>query len=229
MQFDSESCMLRMREDLQKPGNKLEGGFCMDNIRAVSEEIGRLAQMELTQVKEAVATSLEELITSGNENHYVYWAKKIEGVGNARAHGARDGSGVVNVAVISGNASEASPALIQAVADYIETQRPVGASPVVFTASGIDVTLSAIVTLRPNYTITEIRENAIQKLTDWLVNISFSKNEPSLSYSKVGSILFSVPGVEDIPAYTINGGRESIPGNFDNYFSLKEVVISGSS
>jgi len=226
MQFDSESSMLRMREDLQRPGNKLEGGFCMDNIRAVSEEIGRLAEMELTQVKEALATSLEELITSGNENHYVYWAKKIDGVGNARAEGLRDGSGVVNIALISSNASEVSPAVIQAVSDYIETQRPVGAQPVVFTASGISVTVSAVVTLRPGYTASEIRESAVQKLTDWLVNISFSKSNPNLSYSKVGSILFSIPGVEDIPAYTINGGRDSIPGNFDNYFSLEEVAVS---
>lgn len=225
MLFDAESCRLRMREALKAPGNKLEGGFCMDNIQAVAEEIGRFCEMELAQVKETIARGQEEMITSGNENHYVYWAKQIDGVGNARAKGVRDGSGVVYVAIISDNATEASPELLQSVADYIDTQRPVGAKPIVIAAEGIDITVEAHVTLLQGYLAEDIQAKAKKEIEEWLVNIAFGKENTNLSYAKVGSILFSITGVEDIPAYTINGGRDSIQGDFDNYFSLDEVII----
>lgn len=229
MQFDAESCMLRMRDALQNPGNKIEGGFCMDNIRAVAEEIGRLDNMELALVKEAIAKNQEELVTAGNENHYIYWAKKVPGVGNARAKGKRDGSGIVYVSIISDKATAATQELLEAVAAYIATQRPVGACPVISAAEGISVTVEVTVALRPGYSADDIRAVAKQKLEDWLINISFSKKTTDLSYSKVGSILFNVPGVDDIPAYTINGGRDSIKGDFDNYFSLAGVIIHASA
>lgn len=229
MQFDAESCMLRMRDALNVPGNKVEGGFCMDNIQAVAEEIGRLSEMELAQVKEAIAKNQEELVTAGNENHYIYWAKQVNGVGNARAKGKRDGSGVVYVSIISDKATAASKELLDAVAAYIATQRPVGAQPIISAAEGINVTVEATVTLRPGYSAEDVRAVAKQKLEDWLINISFSKKTTDLSYSKVGSILFNVPGVDDIPAYTVNGGRESVLGDFDNYFSLAEVVIHATA
>lgn len=226
MQFDAESSMLRMRDALKNPGNKLEGGFCMDNIQAVAEEIGRLSEMELALVKETIAKGQEEMITSGNETHYVYWAKQIDGVGSARARGERDGSGVVYVAILSDEATEASQELLEAVADYIDTQRPVGAHPIVIAAESINVTVEATVILRPGYTAEDIQTQAAQELKRWMVDIAFNKENTSLSYTKVGSILYSIAGIDDIPAYTINGERDSIQGDFDNYFSLEEVAIN---
>ena len=50
-------------------------------------------------------------------------------VGNARAYGVRDGSGVVYVALITPEATAPSEETIHLVEEYIKTQRPVGAKP----------------------------------------------------------------------------------------------------
>ena len=39
--FSTDAILQRMRDSLENPANKLEGGFCMDNLQAVAEEIDR--------------------------------------------------------------------------------------------------------------------------------------------------------------------------------------------
>lgn len=67
-----------------------------------------------------------------------------------------------------------------------------------------------------------------QKLASHLLEISFSKKAPNLSYHKVGDILFDVPGISDVSDFTINNGHETISGEFDEFFALEEVELSAS-
>ncbi len=228
MEFDAVSVCQRMRDDLVNPTNKLEGGFCMDNLQAVSEEVARLYYQTIVPLKEKIAENKEELITSGNENHYVYWAKKVPGVGNARAYAVRDGSGEVYVAIVTDQASTPDQELLDAVAAYIEEQRPVGAKPMIVAATSISVTVMGTVVLKVGYTIDEVTEVFRQKLASHLLEISFSKKDPNLSYHKVGDILFDVPGISDVSDFTINNGHETISGEFDEFFALEEVELSAS-
>lgn len=227
MQFDLENCLSRMKEALQNPANQLEGGFCMDNLRAVSQEIARFNSMELALVKAKIAEVQESVITAGNENHYVYLAKQVPGVGNARAKGLRDGSGIVLISVISDSVTAPSPELLDAVSSYLEARRIVGAGLVISAAEGIDVALDATIVLRQGYTLEEVTSEALQNLQTWLTGIAFGQGSNAhLSYAKVGDILFDVPGVGDVLSYTINGGRDNLQGNFNQYFQLKEVELN---
>ncbi len=225
MDFDAVSICARMRADLQNPANRLEGGFCMDNLQAVSEELARLNYMELVPLKAKIAEAKEELITSGNENH-IYWAKKVPGVGNARAVGVRDGSGEVLVAVVTDKAGEPDAELLAKVAAYIEEQRPVGARPIIVGAVGVPVSVRGKVALKPGYSIDEVSAAFRRRLQEHFLQIAFSKSNPNLSYHLVGSMLFEVAGVADVPEYTLNSGMASLAGSFDQYFTLEDVILS---
>lgn len=226
MDFDAVSICARMIADLQNPANRLEGGFCMDNLQAVSEELARLNYMELVPLKAKIAEAKEELITSGNENHYIYWAKKVPGVGNARAVGVRDGSGEVMVAVVTDSAGEPDAELLAKVAAYIEEQRPVGARPIIVGAVGVPVSVRGKVALKPGYSIDEVSAAFRRRLQEHFLQIAFSKSNPNLSYHLVGSMLFEVAGVADVPEYTLNSGMASLAGSFDQYFTLEDVILS---
>ena len=226
MDLDAVSICARMRADLQNPANRLEGGFCMDNLQAVSEELARLNYMELVPLKAKIAEAKEELITSGNENHYIYWAKKVPGVGNARAVGVRDGSGEVLVAIVNEQAQTPDAELLEKVAAYIETQRPEGAKPIIVGAVGVLVRIMGRVSLKPGYVIDEVCAAFKRRLQEHFLQIAFSKSNPNLSYHLVGSILFEIAGVADVPEYTINGSMTSIVGSFDQYFTLEEVILN---
>lgn len=228
MDFDAASVCRRMRDDLRNPTNKIEGGFCMDNLQAVAEEFARFNFQYIIPLKAKIAESKEELITSGNENHYIYWAKKVPGLGNARAVGVRDGSGEVLVSIVTDEAGTPDEELLKRVAEYIESQRPVGAKPVIVAATSVPILISGTVTVKPGYSVEEIAEVFKRRLQGHLLEIAFSKKNPNLSYHLVGSLLFGVDGVSDVPDYTINGGRESIAGTYDQFFRLEEVTLVGA-
>lgn len=228
MDFDAVSVLQRMRSDLKNPTNKIEGGFCMDNLQAVAEEFARFYAQHIVLLRAKIAESKEELITSGNENHYVYWAKQVDGVGNARAVGVRDGSGEVLVAIMTDTAGTPDQELLDRVAAHIEEQRPVGAKPIIVAASAVPIRVTGTIRLKPGYSVEDVTEVFKRRLQEHLVTIAFSKKTPNLSYHLIGSFLFDVDGVSDVPDYTINGGRDSIVGSYDQYFQLEEVALVGA-
>jgi len=226
MDFDAASILARMRADLQNATNKIEGGFTMDNLQAVAEEFARISAMHLGPIKALIAQNHEELITSGNENHYVYWAKQASNkVGNARAVGLRDGSGIVKVAVVTDTADTPTQELLDAVAAHILTQRPVGGVPVVSGMEGIDIAVYGQVSLRSGYTLEEVTSAYRTSLQSYFLEMTFSKQNPSLSYHKLNSMLFAVGGVADVLDFKVNGGMEAVEGSFDQYFRLVEVNL----
>lgn len=225
MDFDAASILARMRADLKNATNKIEGGFTMDNLQAVSEEFARISAMYLEPLKALIAQNHEELITSGNENHYVYWAKQVSGVGNARAVGLRDGSGIVTVAVVTSTADTPAQELLDKVAAHILTQRPVGGVPVIVAAEAIDITVTGQVTLRSGYTIDDVTNAYRTSLQAQFQELAFGKQNPSLSYHKLNSMLFAVEGVADVLDFKINGAMASIDGTFDQFFRLAEVSL----
>ena len=54
MDFSYAEILSRMKGALKDEVNKLEGGFCMDNLQAVAEEMARLVQMEISTIPDHV-------------------------------------------------------------------------------------------------------------------------------------------------------------------------------
>ncbi len=350
MDFSASAVLQRIRNSLQNPANRLEGGFCMDNAQAVSEELARLDLMEVKPIPDRVLLDtaegeyldrkaldynetrnpaeaavgnllftgepgtaipigtealygslvfettaaarisaegycevgarcqtegtagnvaaetitvlrvaidgvksvtntapfgggtqaesddsfrsriLEKIrqpITSGNRNHFIYWAKQVSGVGGAKCLGAEVcGSGKARVIVLSDQYAAPDDVILGNVKAHIEEERQIGAAVTVAAASPKAVA------------VTDIRQNiqtALQRYVDSVNREDFSTpptlkdegRQSSISYYRIGDLIFGVEGVADIISYTLNGGLTSLASDYEEYFSLGEVAVSG--
>lgn len=106
MDFSAEGILARMKAALKNEDTKMEGSFSMDNLQAVAEELARLDAMRIVPLMNTLTDKEEDMGTSGNERHYVRWAKEAtdaEGnviVGNAKVDTPRDGTGLVSIAIL---------------------------------------------------------------------------------------------------------------------------------
>lgn len=234
MDFTASGILERMKQELKNEDSRIEGSFTMDNLQAVSEELARFNAMLIDPLKQEIADRKDETVTSGNERHYVQWAKEVvdennkKVVGNARAYGLRDGSGVVYVALISMSADAPSESIVQLVEAYIQTKRPVGAIPIIVAASAIDIHISGEIEIRDGYDLETITAQAKTSIEQYFTEMAFKKNTTALNYHRIGIIISEIAGVSEITDYTLNGGEESIVAGYDEYFSLKGLVLHGS-
>lgn len=256
--YDAQSILARLMDGLQSDANRLQGGFCTDNLQAVAEELARYRAMILEYAVEQtmldtaegeyldrkaveynearldgetddafrarLLDKIRQPITSGNANHYVYWARQVPGVGAARCIPVWGGPGTVKVVILSAAMTEPDDALIAAVQSYIETQRPIGASVTVSKAMPVDVTISVTATLEAGYNPEEVRAQISSVIQSYCTEIAFDLT--TLSYHKLGDLMFGVPGIVDISAYTLNGKTASLTLTAEQFASLREVALN---
>lgn len=172
-----------------------------------------------------ILQKIQNPLTSGNKNHYVYWAKKVLHVGDAKCVPCWNGGGTVKVIVLSDEKGVPSEETLQAVRDYIEENRPVGAKVTVVGATPIPVTIEVSIVMATGFGFSEAKESIGQYIREYLDNIAFQDNTP-LSYYKIGERIFSAPGVQDIDTYTINGEKLSISAEVGEFFQLQEAIIN---
>ena len=170
--------------------------------------------------------------TSGNKYHYLYWAKEVVGVGDAKVIPLWNGDNTVKVIIIDSNKQSASEELIQEVQEHIdpnssglgEGQAPIGAFCTVVSADERPINLSIKVTRDLNYSLEQIESEIKRLVTDYLKNIAFKKY--LISHAQIGSLILSVGGVQDYSNFTINGDIENIALGDTEVAILGEVVVS---
>ena len=107
LEWSASDILARLKAGLKNEDTRIEGSFSMDNMQAVSEELARYNSMLIKPLWDEIDLRIDEVITSGNENHYAFWARQVENaegkrvIGSARVHGVRDGSGIVHVALLT--------------------------------------------------------------------------------------------------------------------------------
>ncbi|MCB2310643.1 baseplate J/gp47 family protein [Clostridium tagluense] len=152
--------------------------------------------------------------TSGNKWHYRNWAKEVIGVGNAKVFplwdksNGKDGAGTVKVVIINSNKSAADVTLINAVSQHIEEERPIGATVTVISAIEKTINATAKVILASGYNISDIHQEFLKLLDNYLKDIAFA--DTYLSYAKLGNILLNTPGALDYTDLKINNGISNI-------------------
>lgn len=232
MDFTAEGILERMKEDLKNPDTRIEGSFTMDNLQAVSEELARFNFMRLVPLEEQLNTQQEEMATSGNERHYIKWAKEAtketgeKVAGNARVSSPRDGTGNVFVAIVSTTASAPTDEDVRIVQEYINTKRPVGANPTVSAAEGIPVAIVCTIQAKAGYTMETIKRQIQTDIQSYLLEIAFQSSAMVLNYYRISNIISDVEGVLDLIDLTINGGKDSITADYNKFFDLGDVVVS---
>ena len=154
--------------------------------------------------------------TSGNKYEYYEWAKSVSGVGDARVQSLWNGPGTVKVIIVDANMQVAPASLIQSVADYIETVRPIGATVTVVSPTPIPVTITAKIsgTLDKEQFLKDVNAYIAGKGMDFR----------SLSYARCIDILLNQTTVADCADVRLNG-KELIKCSADEMIRAEEVEV----
>ncbi len=169
-------------------------------------------------------TKIRKPISSGNKEHYRYWAKEVAGVGDAKIKPLWNGNNTVKVIIVDANNEPANASLVQAVQDYIDPyelvsgvkvgwgcgngQAPVGAYCTVESAQTLNISVSVDVTLKTGAAIIQTKTNITNAITEYLKSIVYDKTH--VSYAAVGSAIYNAEGVDDFENLTLNGGTNNI-------------------
>ncbi|NNG67352.1 baseplate J/gp47 family protein [Caldanaerobacter subterraneus] len=162
--------------------------------------------------------------TSGNVNHYKLWALEIAGVGDVKVFPLWNGAGTVKVVIIDSNKQPASTELVNAVAQHIEENRPIGAQVTVQSAQALAINISATIVRDINYTLEQVTTNVRNKITEYLKSIAFKQSY--VSYAQIGSLILDSEGVLDYSNLTINGRTANIVIGDEQVAVLGEVMLS---
>lgn len=143
--------------------------------------------------------------TSGNKNHYVIWATNVEGVGGVKVLPLWNGNGTVKVIITDAKNEIASEDLIAKVQNYIDEQRPIGATITVVSPKPLNIDISLKVT-KGSGNIDGIK-NAVN---DFFKTTAF--NSEYVSYAQVGKVILekTATGVQDYSDLTLNNKAENI-------------------
>lgn len=172
--------------------------------------------------------------TSGNPAHYREWALSVDGVGVARPVRLWKGPGTVLVIIAGHDMKPVDNAIVSACADYIQTQRPVGADVTVHSAKAVTVSVSAQVVLERGASLAEVKRIFTSKLDAYLADLTVdSFNNDDLDFdpitvyvTKVGAILSSTDGVLDFGGLTLNGSACNLEVDIDGIPLTGEVSLT---
>lgn len=145
--------------------------------------------------------------TSGNIGHYQRWATEVSGIERARVTPLAFGPGTVKVTLIASDGGAPTVEKRQEVADYIETQRPIGAGVTVVGATEVPVDVVADVTYEDGADVAAVIKQYKADLAAYLLPLDPGE---AVTATRVGGLLVAIPEVLDYANLTINGGTASI-------------------
>ena len=209
----SENVYSATCEQLGELGNSYSG--VLENIDNVSGITATLTDIILSgenvETDDALRTrfyaQVQSAGTSGNKYDYRNWALEVPGCGDAKVYPLWDGAGTVKVLVVDENMT-IDAAIPGAVADYIETVRPIGAIVTVVSPASLSINITANITLNGTKTLADVQVAFMTSLTTYLQETVFEVY--SVSYAKIGSLLLAAAGVEDYDTLQVNGGTANI-------------------
>lgn len=169
------------------------------------------------EVKARLLDDMRKSVTSNNKNHFVKWAKEVSGVGDALCIPLWNGDNTVKVVILDINKLPASAELVAAVQNYIdpgssgmgEGQAMFGSFVTVVAAAGININVSATLTIKPGYTIEQVAYLFREALTEYLKSIAF-KPDNTVRYTRIGTLIMDTEGALDYSNLTVNGGTANI-------------------
>jgi len=103
---------------------------------------------------------------AGNKYHYEEWAKEVVGVGDVKVISRWNGPLTVKVVIIDSNKQPASADLVQNTFDYIESERPFGATVTVISAKAKIINVSVKLTLASGYVEGTVRETIKRNISN---------------------------------------------------------------
>lgn len=209
------------KESITAFKNSITGVESVVNVEKVT---GGTEDEEDEHFRDRIFEKIRKPISSGNKNHYIYWAKEVSGIREAKVVPLFNGNGTIKIIILSSDYDEVSGLILENVREYIENNRPIGASVTVESAVSKDISLDITLQKEENISVESIKTDLTNKINAYIKTITFDETKP-LSYFKIGDLAFNAEGILDILDYTLNGSRDSIQANFNQFLKLKEVIV----
>lgn len=173
---------------------------------AVSNGVGGSDLEDDESYRARILFKLQIEASSGNAAHYKMWAESVEGVATAYVVPLWNGNGTVKVLISTPDKSNPTQTLLNEVAAYIETQKPIGATVTVAAIDYVNINVNAVVTLSNAGSISSVTAEFNEALAQYLSTYGLT----TVSYLKIADLLLQCAGVSDVQSYTLNGGIQSI-------------------
>lgn len=173
------------------------------------------------ELLERLLFKVRQPATSGNKNHYVIWATNVEGVGGVKVLPLWNGNGTVKVIITDAKNEIASEDLIAKVQNYIDEQRPIGATVTVVSLEPVKINIELKVTSG-----TASIEGIKNAVNDYFKKNIF--NATYVSYAVIGGIILNnsaTTGVLDYTDLKINNNTENVPLTDEQMPTVNEVKI----
>lgn len=173
---------------------------------------------------------------SGNGWDYRRWALDVDGVGNVKIVELWDGPGTVGLTITDTAFQSPADEIVQAVLAYILANKPIGATPTVWAAQAMEITVRAqIITL--GTTAEEVREELEARLREQFQRmiqakyrtIYYSPEEDrsyTLLYNRVLALLLSIDGVDTFTSLSVNDSTADIIIPADSIPVVGEVYVT---
>ena len=148
---------------------------------------------------------------------------EVSGVGAAKCIPKWNGPGTVKVLIIDQDREEADADLINAVAEHIEEERPVGPTITVVSATPLPINVNANLILQSGYTVAAVKKTIESEINSYLKDIAFEQDYVSLAH--IGRSILGINGIVDYENLTINGGISNIDIAEDEVPTLGVVTV----
>jgi len=153
-------------------------------------------------------------VRGGTKADYEYWALSVSGVTDAKCYPLNRGPGTVDVLI--NTTSGVPPAiLLQAVADYIETVRPIGADVDVVAPNPITVDVTVTLQAKTGYLVVDLVEPVRDAIDNYISSVAIGD---VVRLTGIGNAVIDVSGVLDYviisPAANVTLGNTdvAVPG-----------------
>lgn len=166
--------------------------------------------------------------TSGNIAHFKMWALEVDGVDRVVVYprwdktNGKNGRGTVKVMIIAKDNKPVTEEVLNACITRIEEE--IELSDIILTVvtpTLLDVSVTASISLKDGYDITDIRMEFESILNEYIKDV-----RTEFVYSKVYGLMASLKGVDDINNLTINGNVGNILVPDDKIVNISNINLS---
>lgn len=196
---------------------KLETAKLIDDVVIYGED-----EEETEALRERYFATLPTMTLDGNVAQYSKWCREFGGIGNYKIFPTWNGINTVKVSILSSENTPASDELIAEFQEFLdpnseglgEGKAPIGAMVTVTTAKGVNIDVTAQLTLKSGF-IEPL--NLREKILEYLKGINYNRN--FVSVIAISSIIQNCDGVDVVIDTQLNGGKENIP------LTIEEVAV----
>lgn len=181
--------------------------------------------------RERLMNSYENEASSGNLEHYIQWAKEVEGVGNVYVTPEWNGAGSVKVSILDKNGDVANSELIEKVQNYIAPsgknrggKAPIGAIVTVTTPEILDISVRANFVFDENFDSSIVLSTIKDRINNYLSTLGINGLIMYSAISSiVGSMVLNKEGLNDYTGLTLNNEVTNI--DVDGKIAIVKEVL----